>query len=75
LRARILQADPGFKGTFRDLLNAASKLQIIDDPNLWLKIRALRNQYAHEYSEQKLNLVYQAILDHAENLINLKKII
>jgi hypothetical protein len=73
LRTIVLIKDPAFEGSFIDLLNTAAKLHIIDDDLVgWTRIRALRNQQTHEYSDEKLYLIFQESLDLVEKLINLK---
>ncbi len=54
LRTVILKDDPSFEGTLRDLLNRAEKLNLIEDADQWLDIRAIRNVVAHDYSETDL---------------------
>lgn len=54
IRARILLEDPGFEGTFKDHLNKAEKLGLIEDAHQWMDIREVRNQATHEYTEKEL---------------------
>ncbi len=49
MRARVLLGDPAFRGEMRDFVDQAEKIGLIDDADLWMKIREIRNQVAHEY--------------------------
>ncbi len=73
LRTRLMIEDPGFSGSFRDSLDLAEKLRIIDDAEAWLKIRSLRNASVHEYTEAGLALFFKALLKHAPRLLDLKR--
>ncbi|MBK8576544.1 MAG: nucleotidyltransferase substrate binding protein [Elusimicrobia bacterium] len=43
--------------TIRDKLNFAAKLDLIDDVELWLEMRAARNRIAHEYLPEQIEIV------------------
>ena len=75
LRTYVLKADPGFRGSFRDYVNQAEKLGLIDSAEAWLGIRELRNIAAHEYSEQRLTDVFEAIRREASRLLDLKDLL
>lgn len=62
LRAQVLASDPGFSGTLRDLLNYAVKHGWIENANVWLELRELRNVAAHEYSDDKLPAIFASAL-------------
>jgi len=49
LRFKVLEIDPEFRGSLIDMLNIAEKNSLIDDAQLFLKCRELRNLIAHEY--------------------------
>ncbi len=55
LRGRILHEDPAFRGSVRDLLNAAAKAGYIEDVEAWLRIRELRNLAVHEYNDAAID--------------------
>jgi hypothetical protein len=61
LRQLILQKDPGFRGSFIDLLNLAEKTSLIDSATTWFRIRALRNVAAHDYVASDLKGLYQEL--------------
>lgn len=63
LRIRVLLDNPDFRGTLRDLLNQAEKMNLIQDARQWMRIRDLRNQATHEYSEKELEPYLQEIKD------------
>ncbi|MFH1727494.1 MAG: hypothetical protein ABIA04_03655 [Pseudomonadota bacterium] len=50
LKARVLVEDPGFDGTLRDYVNMGEKLELVEDADLWMELRELRNISAHEYT-------------------------
>jgi hypothetical protein len=50
------------RGTLIDAVNKAHKRQIISDPNIIRRARELRNQFAHEYEDDKLILLWAEIL-------------
>jgi hypothetical protein len=58
LRAMILEDDPGFMGSFRDILDRGEKLGLISSADEWMKIRGLRNVSVHEYSDTDLSLIF-----------------
>lgn len=62
LKTRILLEDPGFRGTLRDLLNQAEKMEIIEDAQGWLKLRELRNITAHDYNDSDLAEYFSDLL-------------
>lgn len=43
--------------TIRDKLNLAAKLNLIDDVDLWLEMRAVRNRIAHDYLPERIQTV------------------
>ena len=72
IKAKVKIDDPGFIGTFRDFLNQAEKLLLIEDLKIWLKIRELRNIAAHEYSESNLEVFFQQLKTLAPKLITIR---
>ncbi len=72
IKAAVLQDDPAFDGAFRDFLNRAEKLHLIDSIDTWLEIRNLRNVAVHEYSEGDLDKILQKFLKYTPVLMELR---
>jgi hypothetical protein len=72
LRAFVLLEDPAFNGSFRDFLNQGEKLALLDQTEIWMAIRELRNITAHEYTEKDLAIFFTRLRDEAPRLIALK---
>lgn len=73
LRSSILLDDPGFNGSFRDVLNRAEKLNLIGETDIWLAIRDLRNKAAHEYDEENLSRLFEEMRKLASHLLEIEK--
>ena len=73
LRACVLLQDPGFNGTFRDILNQGEKLSIVDNTDTWMAIRELRNISAHEYTDKDLSSFFKRLREETPRLIALKR--
>lgn len=73
IKAAVKRDDPAFDGSFRDYLNRAEKLGIIENVDVWLDIRELRNVAVHEYSEGDLEKVLQKFLRYTPLLLELRK--
>ncbi len=58
VRAFILKDDPAFDGGFKDQLNRAEKLGLIENAITWMEIRELRNATVHEYSDEDLEKIF-----------------
>lgn len=71
LKALAKSDDPAFDGTFKDVLNYAEKMKVIQDIPSWLEIRELRNVTVHEYSDQDLTEIFKKLLKYTPRLINL----
>ena len=74
-RFEILQNDPAFRGTLRDIMNASAKQGLIDDVDTWMTIRGLRNISAHEYTNQHLQDFLQQLKRYTPTLLTLKKLV
>ncbi len=72
IRAFVLLQDPGFTGSFRDFINQAEKLHCLDDVELWMAIRELRNISAHEYTDKDLAAFFNRLRQEAPLLIAIK---
>lgn len=75
IKATINTQDPGFRGTFKDHLLQAEKLEVIADVNSWMKIRELRNIVAHEYSVQDINTIMMQIKDCTPQLLEIRQVV
>lgn len=73
IRAYILKDDPAFDGGFRDQLNRAEKLKLIDNVETWMEIRELRNSTVHEYSDQDLEKIFEKFRKFTPLLLELPK--
>jgi len=75
LRTVVMINDPGFRGSVRDFINQGEKLGLIDDANVWMRIRGLHNISAHEYAEEDLAPFLRELREHCSRLLSLKEII
>ena len=75
LRTRVLLNDPGFVGTLRDFLNQAEKMGIIEQSEMWMGIRELRNITAHDYSEEDLGQFFHRLRQECPKLLAIRKIL
>lgn len=64
IKAFLKQDDPAFDGSFRDTLNRAEKLNLLENVETWMDIRQLRNANVHEYSDSDLKMIF-------ENFVNI----
>ena len=72
IKAAVQKDDPGFDGSFRDYLNRAEKLKLIEDTGLWLEIRSLRNVIVHDYSDSDLDLIFKKMLKLSPLILGLR---
>lgn len=75
LRHYVELKEPGFRGTFIDSLNQAEKMGLLDQTDLWIEIRRLRNVTAHEYHEEAFNDYIARIFELSKHLMALKAIV
>ncbi len=75
LRTFIMIQDPGFAGTFRDIINQAEKMNLINNADKWMAIRELKNISAHEYTDKDLAAFFERIKKEAPLLISIKDIL
>lgn len=75
IRAVILADDPGFNGSFRDFMNRAEKLRLIDQVDTWMSIRSLRNLSVHEYAEEDMTEYFQNLKKYTPKLLGIKDIL
>ncbi len=72
VRYCILLDDPGFRGSFRDFMNRAEKLEYINDVEIWMTIRALRNLSVHEYADEDLTEYFRSLKKYTPKLLSIK---
>lgn len=75
VRAYVLLQDPGFSGSLRDFVNQGEKLGMIDNADIWMSIRELRNISAHEYTDKDLTEFFKRLKKEAPNLLAIKAIL
>ena len=75
LKSYILNEDPAFDGTLRDSLNRAEKYRLIEDTQIWLEIRSLRNAVAHDYDEGRLEKNLKRIRELAPIVLKIKNVL
>jgi hypothetical protein len=75
LRTWVSMREGGFRGSMRDFCDYAEKHGFMDSSDLWMEIRELRNQIAHEYANQKLSKIFGEARRLAPHVINLKEVI
>jgi len=73
IKAAVKRDDPAFDGSFRDYLNRAEKLSLIDSTDVWLEIRDLRNVAVHEYSEDDLEKILKKFITYTPLLLGLRQ--
>lgn len=71
----ILLNDPGFNGTLRDFLNQAEKIGIIENADIWLGIRELRNITAYDYTEEDLGQFFQTLRRECPKLLAIRNLL
>ena len=69
----LLLADRTLKKLLIKLINQAEKLEVIDDANVWMGIRALRNISVHDYTEKDLSQFFIRLKQEAPRLLQLKE--
>lgn len=72
LKSCVLLEDPAFDGSYRDLLDAAEKLKLIDSADFFMKMREIRNIHSHDYREDKLILFLTDLKTYSPELIKIK---
>ena len=72
LKVSILLHDPAFDGSFRDLLDYAEKIKLIESADFYMKMREISNIHAHDYREDKLILFLSDLKAYAPELLKIK---
>ncbi len=76
IRLKVLKEDPAYRGSFRDFLDMAEKINLISNSDEWMALRELRNKTAHEYTRDDLKLVFEQVLKLTPFMLTeLKKVI
>ncbi len=73
VRARVLENDPGFRGTLRDHVNQGEELGILKEAPEWMALRELRNIEAHTY-EEDLERFLQQLKQAAPRVMQLRTV-
>ena len=60
-------------GTVRDRINRAEKKELIDSADVFVEIRMLRNDIAHEYLPEAIKDIYARVLDLTPSLLDCVK--
>ena len=58
-------------GTLLDALNRAEKRGLIDSAAAFREIRELRNEIAHEYAQEDLRELFESVLQHSPELLEI----
>ncbi len=72
IKAYVRADDPAFDGSFRDHLNRAEKLRLIDSIEPWIEIRELRNVFFHEYSDSVLKMIFEKMIRYTPIILDLE---
>lgn len=72
LKCCVLLSDPGFEGTYRDLLDASEKMKLIESADFFMKMREIRNIHAHDYREDKLTAFLTDLKTYSVELLKIK---
>ena len=75
LKTRVKISDPGFRGSLIDLLNMSEKLNFIEDARVWYRIRELRNQATHDYTEEEFGEYLEEIRQLTPTVLAIEKIL
>lgn len=57
------------QGTVRDRINSAEKKGIINSADLFIEIRILRNEIAHEYQTSTIMDIFEKVLEYTPALL------
>jgi len=73
IKAYLKNDDPTFDGSFKDMLNRAEKLGLIENTDAWVDIRELRNVVVNEYSDDDLEIILIKMLSLTPLILDLDK--
>jgi len=71
LRTAILQNDPAFRGSLRDHVNLAEKLELLDDAEAWMQIRSLQNVSSYDYNDSDMEEFLRALKKECPRLLSI----
>ncbi len=71
LKSCVLLNDPAFDGSYRDLLDAAEKMKLIQSSDFFMKMREIRNIHSHDYREDKLILFLTDLKTYSPELLKI----
>ena len=74
LRLLVLETDPGFDGTLKDLLNIAEKASFIESADKWLAFREWRNIQAHDYTEDAFAAFVEGLRKNIPAVLKIKEL-
>ena len=74
VRTVIMENDPGFRGSMRDIINKAEKLGLIDSAEEWLVIRSIRNMVAYDYNDSEMNEFFKLLKTQCPRVLSIKKL-
>lgn len=57
-------------GTIRDRINRAEKKGIIESADVFIEVRVIRNQVAHEYIQDEIQGMFEKVLKYAPYLLD-----
>lgn len=57
-------------GTVRDRIHRAEKKALIENAEIWIQIRIVRNDIAHEYLPEAVQEIYGKVLELAPSLLS-----
>lgn len=72
LKTCVLLSDPAFDGSYRDWLDAAEKLRLIDSADFFMKMREIRNIHSHDYRDDKLQAFLSDLRTYAPHLLKIQ---
>ncbi len=57
-------------GTIRDRINRAEKKELIESADIFVEIRIVRNQVAHEYIQDEIQELFEKVLEYTPHLMD-----
>ena len=64
------ELDLDFEGTVRDRINRAEKKELIASSDVFVEIRAVRNDIAHEYLPEAIEEIFVKVLELTPSLLD-----
>lgn len=72
IRTQVTRQEPGFRGSTRDFLQQAEKMALISSAERWAALKELRNRQAHDYEDEDLAGLYEAIRTETPLVLEIK---